>query len=608
MSEAQPQSSKKPRREIEADDLVDYTKEFDGYDLSSTIQTNRRKCPYLDTINRQLLDFDMEKLCSVTLTNMNVYVCLVCGKFFQGRGKHTPAYTHSVQYGHFVFINLHDSRAFCLPDGYEVIDSSLDDVKRCLNPTFSMEEILSLDSNTSLARDVHGVAYLPGFVGLNNLKQTDYANVVLHALSHVIPVRNFFLRPENYLHSKSTLVHKFGEALRKIWSHSNFKSVVSPQEFLQEVTVASKKRFSIGQMSGQPVEGVEFLIWLLDCLHRGLNVSKKAGGTGGATIIDAAFQGFVEVTTLTKKRVKPLDWTDKEDEGEDELGASEAKQNEGGDEAGVGNGSEFFWDKSVTVSPFRCLSLDIPPTPLFKDSQGGLVIPQIPLFEVLRKFDGNTWTDQVLGGVHTRKQYRLQSLPPYLVLHLARFTRNNFYLEKNPTIVTFPVKNLELREYLLANDTPPLASSVPDMPDESLRRVLEHWGGASVAETGEVTVDGQSLASREDLEAAAKRCLEAVHATVSTKYDLIANICHDSATSQSMSVSIGVGGRAEKPKGQAANVSVLGTGQYRVHTRNKATNQWFELQDLHVTETMPQLIGLSESYILMYERKALITS
>ena len=29
----------------------------------------------------------------------------------------------------------------------------------------------------------------------------------------------------------------------------------------------------------------------------------------------------------------------------------------------------------------------------------------------------------------------------------------------------------------------------------------------------------------------------------------------------------------------------------------------FELQDLHVTETMPQLIGLSEAYILIYERK-----
>jgi U4/U6.U5 tri-snRNP-associated protein 2 len=208
----------------------------------------RRKCPYLDTVNRQVLDFDMEKLCSITLSNMNVYACLVCGKFFQGRGKATPAYTHSVQMGHFVFINLHDCRTFCLPDGYEIIDSSLDDVKSCLSPVFSSTEIKSLNQNSSLSRDVYGVRYLPGFVGLNNLKCTDYVNVILHALSHVTPVRDFFLQPSNYeTTSKSNLVSKFGEVVRKMWSSHNFKSIVSPQEFLQEVSIASKRRFNIGQ-------------------------------------------------------------------------------------------------------------------------------------------------------------------------------------------------------------------------------------------------------------------------------------------------------------------------------------------------------------------------
>lgn len=44
---------------------------------------NGRECPYLDTINRQVLDFDFEKCCSVSLSPDNVYVCLVCGKYFQ---------------------------------------------------------------------------------------------------------------------------------------------------------------------------------------------------------------------------------------------------------------------------------------------------------------------------------------------------------------------------------------------------------------------------------------------------------------------------------------------------------------------------------------------
>ena len=47
-----------------------------------------RSCPFLDTIDRAVLDFDFEKLCSVSLSNNNVYACLVCGKYFQGQYIH----------------------------------------------------------------------------------------------------------------------------------------------------------------------------------------------------------------------------------------------------------------------------------------------------------------------------------------------------------------------------------------------------------------------------------------------------------------------------------------------------------------------------------------
>lgn len=90
------------------------------------IKMNIKQCPYLDTINRSVLDFDFEKLCSVSLTRINVYACLVCGKYFQGRGTNTHAYTHSVAEYHHVFLNLLSLRFYCLPDNYEIIDSSLD--------------------------------------------------------------------------------------------------------------------------------------------------------------------------------------------------------------------------------------------------------------------------------------------------------------------------------------------------------------------------------------------------------------------------------------------------------------------------------------------------
>ena len=70
---------------------------------------------------------------------------------------------------------------------------------------------------------------------------------------------------------------------------------------------------------------------------------------------------------------------------------------------------------------------------------------QIPIFELLHKFDGSRVHDNIKMG---RRRYRLTRLPSYLVLHFKRFTKNNFFWEKNPTIVNFPVRNLELRDVI----------------------------------------------------------------------------------------------------------------------------------------------------------------
>ena len=88
-----------------------------------------KQCPYLGTIKRHLLDFDFEKLCSISLSNLNVYACLVCGKYYQGRGKNTHAYFHSLEQSHHIFINLHNEKVYCLPDNYEVFDVFLNDIK-----------------------------------------------------------------------------------------------------------------------------------------------------------------------------------------------------------------------------------------------------------------------------------------------------------------------------------------------------------------------------------------------------------------------------------------------------------------------------------------------
>jgi len=45
-----------------------------------------------------------------------------------GRGFKSHAYTHSVQESHHVFLNLETMKFYCLPDNYQIIDQSLEDI------------------------------------------------------------------------------------------------------------------------------------------------------------------------------------------------------------------------------------------------------------------------------------------------------------------------------------------------------------------------------------------------------------------------------------------------------------------------------------------------
>ncbi|KAL6332837.1 hypothetical protein AAG906_015102 [Vitis piasezkii] len=454
----------------------------------------RRDCPYLDTVNRQVLDFDFEKFCSVSLSNLNVYACLVCGKYYQGRGQKSHAYTHSLEAGHHVYINLRTEKVYCLPDGYEINDPSLDDIRHVLNPRFTREQVDQLDKNKQWSRALDGSDYLPGMVGLNNIKETDFVNVTIQSLMRVTPLRNFFLIPENYRHCKSPLVHRFGELTRKIWHARNFKGQVSPHEFLQAVMKASKKRFRIGAQS----DPVEFMSWLLNTLHGDLRTSKK-----NSSIIYNCFQGELEVV----KEIPNKGFFEKRENGDDQNKATTADEH-----------ADVILE--TCRMPFLMLGLDLPPPPLFKDVMEKNIIPQVPLFNILKKFDGELVTEVVRPRI-ARMRYRVTRLPQYLILHMRRFTKNNFFIEKNPTLVNFPVKNLELKDYI------PLPAP---KENEKLR----------------------------------------------SKYDLIANIVHDG-----------------KP----------GEGFYRVFVQRKSEELWYEMQDLHVSETLPQMVALSETYMQIYEQQ-----
>eukprot|EP01098_Paradermamoeba_levis_P013863 TRINITY_DN6438_c0_g1_i2.p1 TRINITY_DN6438_c0_g1~~TRINITY_DN6438_c0_g1_i2.p1 ORF type:complete len:324 (-),score=99.58 TRINITY_DN6438_c0_g1_i2:74-1018(-) len=314
------------------------------------------------------------------------------------------------------------------------------------------------------------------------MKYSESINVILQSLARVAPLRDFFLLPENYAKCKSGLVQKYGEWVRKIWNPRNFKAQVSPHELLQEISAASAKKYRIGQRS----DPIDFLSWFLNTLHS--HLSKK----NISNIIHDVFQGQVEVKTKTK--------TD---------------------------------EPKVEKVPFLYLSVDVPPAPLFKNEMEANIIPQVPLYTCLEKYDGISEKLMPTGEIKT---YQIRQLPRFLIVHIKRFTKNNFFVEKNPTIVNFPIKNLELKDYVISDDK------------------KEDEKAENESNTAATTTTP----------------------TPKTKYDLLATIKHEGKPNE---------------------------GTYSAYVLHKGNDKWFEVQDLIVTETMPQLIALSEAYIQFYELK-----
>jgi U4/U6.U5 tri-snRNP-associated protein 2 len=83
---------------------------------------------------------------------------------------------------------------------------------------------------------------------------------------------------------------------------------------------------------------------------------------------------------------------------------------------------------------------------------------------------------------------------------------------------------------------------------------------------------------------------------------LVANVVHDSPPGQEKKEGVTSTKRAGKDDSGAP------PGSYRVHVVNRASDQWYEMQDLFVQETLPQLITISESCILIYEKKQAVAN
>jgi U4/U6.U5 tri-snRNP-associated protein 2 len=367
------------------------------------------------------------------------------------------------------------------------------------------------------ATDLSNKRYRPGFVGMNNIKANDYLNVTVQALSHVAPLRNFFLL-YTFKQNAPQLPVRFSTLVRKIWNAKAFRNHVSPHELLQEIAIRSSKKFTLTE----PSDPVEFLSWFLNNLHLSLGGSKTKPLS---SIIQTTFQGKLRL----------------------ESQAITAKSDITGDRLRFEDASTI----TSTVTPYLILTLDLPPTPLFRDAvEDKNIIPQIPLTILLQKYSGLQASEK---SNHRVRHRLLHPLPPYLLFHIKRFSVNKFVSERNPTIVTFPSpRGLDMSPFVEPN---------PDM----------HPPGEPIY------------------------------------YEMAANIILDT-------MSASTGGGEDSNAADAASKAVGGDGErlaWKVQLRDKAvanvdrTNlpEWMEIQDLYVQRAEAETLFTREGYLMVWERK-----
>jgi U4/U6.U5 tri-snRNP-associated protein 2 len=167
-------------------------------------------------------------------------------------------------------------------------------------PSFTPASIANLSSPAHLTKPSYDLAnkvYLPGHVGLNNIKRNDHMNVIIHSLLHIPPLRDYLLL-SNFRGKESELLKRFAGLAKKLWNPRLFKSQVSPHEFLQEVNRASAGKFRLEQQ-GDPVE---FLGWVLNRLHKDTGGTKRQNssksGLGSIPLNDTIFPLGIIFTTF----------------------------------------------------------------------------------------------------------------------------------------------------------------------------------------------------------------------------------------------------------------------------------------------------------------------
>ncbi|EJS43903.1 sad1p [Saccharomyces arboricola H-6] len=406
---------------MEIDNKRRHSEDEPKQEAAKKVKSQEPKYAYLETVVREKLDFDSEKICCITLSPLNVYCCLVCGRFYQGRHEKSPAFIHSINENHHVFLNLTTLKFYILPQNIQILHDDkvqlLNGIKYALYPTYRVKDLQNFPRQCF---DLSNRVYLNGFIGFTNTAVYDYAHSVLLIISHMIPLRDHFLL--NDFDDQDEFIKRLSICIKKIWSPKLFKHYLSVDDFVTYLKVKEGLSLSV-------VNPRFLLLWLLNKI---CSSSKQL-----KSILNQYCKGKVRI--IGNKR---------ETEGSGTV------------------------TSKVNVKPFWVLTLDLPEFSPFKDGNTVDNLPQVNITQLLTKF-----TNVRTSSVDT--VFEIVQLPQFLIFHFNRFDRSSEHPVKNrnQTIVEFSseLEVLHAKYRLKANVVHMVIKSSSTDSNDSNRNEKSHW-------------------------------------------------------------------------------------------------------------------------------------
>ncbi|KAA8496075.1 U4/U6.U5 tri-snRNP-associated protein 2 [Porphyridium purpureum] len=417
-----------------------------------------------NNVNRAALDFDTAAVCSVTLSVRGVYMCLKCGKTLAGLGTSSPAYLHSLERAHHLFVQVGsgDGAIYALPQGSRISAASaskLDDVideariscglglKEAHVNAICARSLSSKEASPAVKR-WDGERHAHGVMVLDVLHTGNYFNCVVLALVSVPEVRNLLLRyrvSSNGFSSINTAEHEqdrqvlqaLAVLVQKMWLVNPLKTHRSPAELANAVSRASGKRFA---PVGFAVAS-DFLCWLLAVLDRTIATDEPQA------------QHREPEERRAAKRSRPLPASCMSQWFRGVLLCDEQRTDSSIQPAKATNHQIPFWMLSVDMMDTQDVDQ-----------------ASVHLSDLLRKYNGKTRSvrfTRLSTGEKTEVPctFSLLRSPRFLVIHVNRLLKTAFGYSMRTTHVSFPLHNLQLLE---------LSSASPVM--YGLRSIISHRG------------------------------------------------------------------------------------------------------------------------------------